>query len=474
VLGVVVLKFGKGDRAVPIGFLTFETTICMIALVRLAQEAKALASTMRAELGSMRELGQSGAQLADSLVHIGDARRDRTEEFQELTATWANLLIITGMVGTAGYLVTHASDFLMHGTKLDSALRSILPLAPKAFCATGLALAGAAIIGMVGSAVLRATVSQALSTRKLIAAWKQGAAGRSQESDNGETVYLANAIASAFNEKILGRLEKLPELLASAVSSTTKAVEEMRTSTGSLAAGMNAVTKHFRDVAASSQNYFGQSKSVLDELMKLGKEATGLLERLKTTEAGLASSTEQALKEMHSVLQSYEHQLMSEAVVKAPGIVEASLAPVVDRFRLAMSEQVNTTITTISALAVRNFGDVQREFERAVSPIAPQVKEIASALERVDMAVGTIGTKLRDAGPQWTAHVDQFHKALEALGDDLEGLARRGQASPGAVREVANAIENASRRMGDTVSALKDQAQLIGELEGILGGSARS
>ena len=475
VLGVVVFKFGSGDRLVPILFLTAEAAICGCALWRLKLESSHLAVTLGDEPDCMTKLGQNGAHLADSLVHMGDRRRDSTEEFQELTATWANLLIITGMVGTAGYLVAHAGDFLMQGSELQTALKKLLPLAPKAFCATGLALACAAILGMVGTRVLRVVESHGPVSDRLIEAWRQGARSPDRQ-DSEESESLARAIASAFNEKVLGGLSELPGMLSNVVTSTTAAVNDMRSTIEGLTERMAELAGHFSMVAADSQAYLGQSREVMQTLVGLGTEATNLLERLKRTEAGLSESTQKSIAEMQRVLETYERKLMDHAALQAPPLVQAALSPTVEAFRLTMQETGKETSDSIRSLATQSFGEAHRVFNEAVSSTSARVDGLRNAIASIDHIVGLLDTKLRDASTQWAMPASLIEQTLSSLRAELERFAQSGAQAPGSVRSVAAALEEASQRIGESAAALvnqvgvrESQARLIGELEGTLG-----
>jgi hypothetical protein len=470
VLALILTSFGSGDRLVPSLFVALEAGICAFALRLLKREALLLADTLEAEPRRMTKLGQNGAHLADSLVHMGDQRRDITEEFQEHTATWANLLIILGMVGTAGYLVVHARDFLMQGSALEFALKKLLPLAPKAFSATGLALASAAILGMVGARALRLVEGGAPSCDQLIEAWKT-AAGSPEAQCGEESAIIARAIVSAFDEKVLGRLGQLPELLSDVVTDTTNAVEKMGASIEGLTQRLAELAGHFTKVAADSQAYLGQSREVMEKLVVLAKEATNLLERLRHTEEGLSESASKTIEEMHRVLETYQQKLVEHAADQAPRMVSAALSPTVEAFGRTMEESGRHTAETIRGLAVQSFGEAHRVFTAAVSDTGAKVEALRASIQGIDQVMGLLDTKLRDASTKWAMPASEIERILDSLRQELERFAQTGVGTHGAVQNVAAALEQATLRLGERADELARQIrvrEVVGELAGAL------
>ncbi|MHB8876047.1 MAG: hypothetical protein ACYC8T_20345 [Myxococcaceae bacterium] len=519
-LGAWVLATFGNDKVVPLAVVALTLALVTLEHIWLARPGQDLVASIAAECETMSMLGQQGAQLGDCLVHIGDRRRDMVAEFQEQVATWANLLVVLGMVGTATYLVVHASDFItLTGAasgNLQTGLLRLLPLAPKAFAASGLGLASAGAIGLAGSLVLRRIGRLAPDTKAWIGAWSDGttqfrtevALARQQE----EADRIGGALAKAFDEHILGRLSALPDtmgaldrsvrdlaaqLAKSADASSTHA-EKSAGAVASLMAvcdGASKLLDGYSKMEAEITSSMSQASHSLETRLAehqhaLHAEMSGhahahleavrdmngaILEATRATTERFSKEAEAAARGLTDLLQAtvaktsgsidqLHAHLRNEATKNAVEMVRPIIENVSQNLVDRMNEQAHKVVEVLQSMEINSFERAEAKFRAAVEPAAAQIEALASSVKAVAEQLRQLDGLVQTSAPTWGPSVERARAPISALSSDLIRLSEAG----GPLQQVCATLDAASRRLAQSSESAAEQSRLLGQIESIV------
>jgi uncharacterized protein YoxC len=485
----IAIRFEPGERTVPLLFLLAELAVAGTALARMFARATDLAASMDGETAKLVGLAKQGASLADCLSYVADCRRDATEKFQEQTATWANLLIVTGMVGTAGYMVTHAADFMLKDDSKETseALFHLLLLAPKAFLATGLALACAAILGLSGGRVFRLQEAQASQTNELIDVWCAQQRARDAEEQRRDQQVLSDAIIEAFNDRIVTSIAQLPKSLNEAIERAGASVASMAQAVTGLTGSLNRVTKHFEQVAETSNAYMDESHKIMSAIVRLEGDASQLLAVMKDNGTSLTESVRQAIAEMRHLFDGYQRDLatkfdgyqqdlvtkfdgyqqdlMNKASAQAPDLVKLPLERAVTAIGTEMNKQAHEIVTYTRKQFGESYGQAQRAFETAIAPTSKNLSDLAAHLSKIDESMTQLGSTLDAAAASFPRAVQQVEVVVHSLAAAIQHLGQDGAAGPTSVAQLCKALESASQRLTQATEGITAQTTLLAKIE---------
>lgn len=455
VLALVLKQFEGRDRLVPVGFIALEMFLGCVGLEYLrATHLREFAEYLGRERLEVVRLGRRGATLADTLILTGDERRNALESAHGAASTLANLLIVVGMVGTAWYLLDNAHYFTVQGVNIEGSLQKMLAIAPKAFAATGLALASAAVVSMMAAFAVRAEQKRAAQTGELVEAWELGVVERRVVGDD--------------NARIIAALERLPEQINSAAATAggvtvalSAAMTELKQATSSIAALLTSSSDSVRRV-------LDESVTTHATLAKAAKASVKVAEQLEKTQVAIAESTAQSIQTMREVLQEHESKLLSRTVEEVPRmVVDAIVFPLeraIERFSKEFEQRNNLLIGQLQDSNVNSFALARQSFEQAVSSSSEHVRRMSEEVRALQDNVLRLSSGVADANIRWPASIE----GLERLTSTLAILHGHATGTGSAVDTVLASLRETSRVLSERASNVGANSQLVGEVLAII------
>lgn len=465
--------YGEGDRIVPIVFLAVETVVALWAVGRSWTEANSLRGLLQKEERVIWGLSSSGAQLGDSMVYVGDARRDKTGEYQEVSATWANFLIVVGMCGTAGYLVYHAGSFVTAGENdLTSSLANLLPLAPKAFAATGFALFCAAALALASGFSLRTVEESAASAQELSRAWEGGLTQRSRHDSN----QLTDAFAAALDLRIADKLDVVAQRVESASKASTLVAIKMEE-------GMEHSARLVQAAAAAQYEASEHSQVVSQRLKELATHVSEMAERTIDTavrvahlEAQLSETAGEAVAKMDALYQQLLHKMSNSAQEFAPEILKSVTERLLETVQQHINELFTQNVDQVQQIQDASFAQARKSFEEHIGPVSNHVRSLSEDMGTLDEALRGVGGILVYAAKQWPEAAERAVCSINDIRTALMELAKAP--SPQSLDGVVQALKSATKTFAAVAADLSEavtnldgaveHARTVGKIEGIL------
>ena len=466
-------EYGEGSRGVPVVFLVAEALVAVWAVFRNLSEVGKLRGLLVREEQIIRGLASSGAQLGDSMVYVGDARRDKTGEFQELSATWANFLIVVGMCGTAGYLVYHAGSFVTAGQgDISSSLANLLPLAPKAFAATGFALFCAAILALASGFALRSVEHSAASAEELSKAWEAGLTQLTRHDSD----QLTNAFAAALDIRIADKLDDVSKRLESAADASREVASRMEEGAAHAAGLAESAAAAQLKASEHAEVVAHQISSLVAAVAKMCERTIATAAKVAELETRLSESAGEAVAKMDALYKELLKEMSNSAQDFAPEILKS----VTERLLEAVKQHINELFTRnteqTQQIQEASFSEARKRFEEHLGPVSSQVQTLSKDMATLDAALRGVGGILAAAAVQWpqaaeraAGSIHETRGALEALAQapsprSLDGVVQAIKVASGALSAVAAELNTAVSKL----DGVAEHSRAVGEIRGIL------
>ncbi len=463
VLVIIFRNFEADDRALPVGFVVAESLIAALALIhlRLGPLARVQQHVAVGEQEDVRHLGKEGATLADALILTNDRRRDVLGSFQESISTYANFLVVIGMVGTAWYLLANAGHFQIstHNVAIEDSLRPLLAIAPKAFAATGLALGAAAMLSLVGTFALRSIERHSLTNAELTAAW---AAGREQfDRNDAQTDRLVQALERAFSERVVEHLERIPAEMRQVVRETRYASEAMNGLMGGLKSSVDAVASNLAETATTVHRLVSESDKIFHQLGVAADGTARVVAQLLETQDRVQRATGDTIAAMDRILSEYQTKLLEKAMKEAPDFVRTiandAINGSVSQMTKTFDQHSQSLVTRLHTLSEQSFGDAKRSFLEAIQESSPRLQDLTGNVRALNGAVREFSTVLDDAQKRWPS----TNEVMRTLSATVSQLGEQAGAVTPAVGDTLAALERASGALADSIGDLRANVEFV-------------
>jgi hypothetical protein len=477
---VIVSKFNCEDKWMPMFFLIVEAVIAGVSIYRLrTNNVERLKKLIESEENVIGGLGKMGAQLGDSMVYVGDARRDKTGEFQEAIATWANLMIIVGMVGTAGYLVFHASDFILKGgVDLSTALTKLLPLAPKAFSATALALFCAAVLGFSGSMVLHRMEDAAANVSELSQAWRKGA--KEAEKHSPMTAEITQAMINALNQGVVQNLVNISQQLEVTALSSNHAADKLADQTYQTGAllqkteelteevvkGFNFANEHATQLLKQTQSIAPQLMQSLERVSTIESRLTSVIEtmdkKIIDLEHRISATATDSIAKVEELHMQLLNNLSNKMQNEAPRIIETVTMRQCEITEKRMEILFQNNLNHLNENQEASFDAARSKFEQNIGPANDNVQALTTNVARLDEAIRILGGTINSTEREWQkASADAVNTIQETV-TALSGLANAP--TPAALKNVSQLMHSSAEQLSRAMNSVKDAGSELNHL----------
>ncbi len=273
-------------------------------------------------------------------------------------------------------------------------------------------------------------------------------------------------MSTAIDERVVRRLEALPERLAVVAESSHASVEQMQRAVTELVKNIDNIGVELRTVAVGARSFFEQAADVAKALQRLSGESEQLLARLSKPDERIASTTGATIEKMQAVLETYQARLVQEVSRSAPDLVKSALssatADFTHEFELKERQSVRSTRSREHGFSESGATIRRRHPHDVDRRIVTQQR-----VEQVDTVLSKLGGLLEVAGTTWSPHVETTRTSLDQL---TQSLAR--WVPPAAVLRptdrVCEEMERATRKLSSSIQTVVSQSAALGEINGIL------
>lgn len=272
---------------------------------------------------------------------------------------------------------------------------------------------------------------------------RRGGAGAAPKAPAGKIAPQAKA-APAVN-KVSERIAAATEQLASGLSQSATAAEELRRSMDQIASGA-------AEAAGAAQEQLGGVQSVTRSLLAAREQAETARRRTQTVQAVLAESTGQITLSVRAIDRNAERQLASKTVI-ADLEQRAREIGEVARSVSRISDQTNLLALNAAIEAAR-----AGEHGRGFAVVAEEVRALA---ENAEASAGEVQGLTADI----QASVQTVTADIQTAADTAAEEAKRGRAIAGRLEVIRDDMGRLSQGAEQTLTAAQEAERAAGEAQ---------